>query len=54
MAKKKDIYRKVIYLKHKMSDALIELKEELEKTMEKDSVWQKVIVQFDFNPLNAF
>lgn len=54
LTKKKDIYRKVIYLKHKMSDALIELKEELEKTMEKDSVWQKVIVQFDFNPLNAF
>lgn len=54
LTKKKDIYRKVIYLKHKQSDVLIELKEKLEKIMEEDPVWQKVIVQFDFNPLHAF
>lgn len=54
LTKKKDIYRKVIYLKHKQSDVLTELKEKLENMMEKDPVWQKVTVQFDFNPLNAF
>lgn len=54
LSKKNDIYRKVIYLKHEREKVLLGVKNELEKEMEKEAVWQKVYVQFDFNPLNAF
>ncbi|MBR5509837.1 MAG: primosomal protein N' [Lachnospiraceae bacterium] len=54
LAKKNDIYRKVIYLKHEQEKVLLGIKKELEKEMEREAVWQKVYVQFDFNPLNAF
>ena len=54
LARKNDIYRKVIYLKHEQEKVLLEVKEELEKEMEKETVWQKVHVQFDLNPLNAY
>ena len=54
LAKKNDIYRKVIYLKHEQERVLLGVKKELEKEMEKEAIWQKVYVQFDFNPLNAF
>lgn len=54
LARKNDIFRKVIYLKHEQEMVLLKVKEELEKEMEKETVWQKVYVQFDFNPLNAY
>lgn len=54
LAKKNDVYRKVIYLKHEQEKVLLGVKKELEKEMEKEAVWQKVYVQFDLNPLNAY
>ena len=54
LAKKNDIYRKVIYLKHKQKKKLLQIKDKLEKKMEQESVWQKVYVQFDFDPLNSY
>lgn len=54
LAKKNDVYRMVIYLKHEQEKVLLGVKKELEKEMEKEAVWQKVYVQFDFNPLNAY
>lgn len=54
LSKKNDVYRKVIYLKHEQEKVLLGVKQELEKEMEKEAVWQKVYVQFDYNPLNAF
>jgi len=54
LAKKNDVYRKVIYLKHEREKVLLMVKQELEKEMEKEAVWQKVYVQFDYNPLNAY
>ncbi len=54
LAKKNDVYRKAIYLKHRREDVLLGVKLELEKEMEREAVWQKVYVQFDLNPLNAY
>lgn len=54
LSKKNDVYRKVIYLKHEQEKVLLLVKQELEKEMEKVAVWQKVYVQFDHNPLNAY
>lgn len=54
LSKKNDVYRKVIYLKHEREAVLLGVKNELEKEMEKEAVWQKIYVQFDYNPLNAY
>lgn len=54
LSKKNDIYRKVIYLKHEEKQKLIWIKNKLEEKMEKETVWQKVYVQFDFDPLNSY
>ncbi len=53
LAKKNDVYRWTIYLKHRQTDALLDVKQELEKRLE-EATWQKVYVQFDFNPMNAY
>lgn len=54
LSKKNDIYRKVIYLKHEEKQKLIWIKNKLEEKMGKETVWQKVYVQFDFDPLNSY
>ena len=54
VGKVNDIYRKVIYLKHAEYDALIHIKDKLEKYIEINSGFQSVRVQFDFNPIKIF
>lgn len=54
LSKKNDIYRRVIYLKHAKQKVLLDVKAQLEREMESEAVWQKVYVQFDMNPMNAF
>lgn len=54
LAKKNDIYRRVIYLKHKQKEKLLQIKDKLEKKMEQETVWQKIYIQFDFDPLNSY
>ena len=55
LSRKNDVYRKVIYLKHAREDVLLGIKNSLEKEMEKEAaVWQKLYIQFDYNPLNAY
>jgi primosomal protein N' (replication factor Y) len=54
LSKKNDVYRMVIYLKHEQEKVLLGVKLELEREMEKEAIWQKVYVQFDYNPLNAY
>ncbi len=54
LAKKNDVYRRAIYLKHESESVLLRVKNELELEMEKEAIWQKIYVQFDYNPLNAF
>lgn len=54
VGKVSDIYRKVIYLKHAEYDVLTGMKNKLEQYIEMNSGFQKIRVQFDFNPMNIF
>ena len=53
LAKLKDIYRYVIYVKASRLDALLEVKNELEEQKIKKHNGQEM-VQFDFDPVNMF
>lgn len=54
VGKVSDVYRKVIYLKHAEYDVLTGMKNKLEQYIEINSGFQKIRVQFDFNPMNIF
>ena len=49
-----DIYRKILYLKSSEYDMLIRMKNFLEQYIEINSGFQKLRIQFDFNPMNIF
>lgn len=49
-----DVYRRVIYLKHTQYDVLVTMKDKLEQYIEVNSGFQKLRIQFDFNPMNIF
>lgn len=49
-----DIYRRVLYLKCEKYDTLIKMKNYLERYIEINSGFQKMRIQFDFNPMNVF
>lgn len=49
-----DIYRKVIYLKDKDMGRILSVKNRLENSAESIEMYDKVSVQFDVNPLNAY
>ncbi len=48
VGKVKDIYRRVIYLKHENYDLLVRIKDRLEEYIEINSGFRKVNIQFDF------
>lgn len=54
LSRKKDMYRMVIYLKHMDENILLNVKNQLERILEEETVWQKIYIQFDYNPLNAY
>lgn len=54
VGKVNDVYRKVIYLKHPKYEILTEMKDKLEQYIEVNSGFQKLRIQFDFNPMNIF
>lgn len=54
VGKVNDVYRKVIYLKDEKYDTLIQMKNRLEQYIEVNSGFNKVRVQFDFNPMKIF
>ena len=54
VSKVSDVYRRVIYLKHAEYDVLTDVKNKLEKYIEINPGFQKLRVQFDFNPMNIF
>lgn len=54
LARKNDVYRRVIYLKHSCEAAILKAEKELQRELEQDTIWQKIYIQFDHNPLNAF
>lgn len=49
-----DIYRKVLYLKTEKYDTLIHVKNRLEQYIELNSGFDRIKIQFDFNPMKVF
>ena len=49
-----DVYRKVLYLKAERYDTLVRMKNFLEQYIEVNKGFQKMRIQFDFNPMNVF
>ncbi len=49
-----DIFRRILYFKHQEYGILIEVKNKLEEYIEINPGYQKVRVQFDFNPMGGF
>lgn len=54
IAKIKDVYRKVLYLKSERYDTLIRMKNYLEQYIEVNPGFASMWIQFDFNPMNIF
>lgn len=53
ISKINDIYRSIIYVKHRDYDILVSVKDELESLIAKKD-WNADTVQFDFNPINSY
>jgi primosomal protein N' (replication factor Y) len=54
VGKVNDIYRKILYLKSSEYDMLVRMKNRLEQYIEINTGFQKLKIQFDFNPMNIF
>ena len=54
VGKVQDVYRKVIYIKHANYEVLTEMKNKMEQYIEVNSGFQKLRIQFDFNPMHVF
>lgn len=54
VAKVNDIYRKVIYIKTREYDTLVDIKDKIEKYVKDNPAYRNVSVQFDFNPTSGF
>ena len=54
VAKVNDIYRKVIYIKTREYDILVDIKDNIEKYVKDNPAYRNVSVQFDFNPTSGF
>ena len=54
VGKVNDVYRKLIYFKHADYAVLTEMKNQLERYIEVNAGFQKLRIQFDFNPMNLF
>ena len=49
VGKVKDVYRRVLYLKHENYDLLVRIKDRLEEYIEINSACEKANIQFDFS-----
>ena len=54
IAKLRDIYRKVIYIKQAEYAQLVRVKDSLERQIKKNPLFKKGNIQFDFNPMGGF
>ncbi len=54
ISKVKDVYRRVVYVKSDDEERLIKVKDQLEQYIEINRGFEKLRVQFDFNPMNVF
>ncbi len=54
ISKINDVYRKVIYLKTKEYDTLVQIKDRMEWYIKDNKDFRNVSIQFDFNPVSGF
>lgn len=54
VAKLKDVYRQVLYLKHPDEELLHNIRLRLEPVLEKHPMFAGISVQFDFDPMNRY
>ena len=54
LSKLKDVYRQVLYLKHKEEERLLDLKRRLEPVLEKHPMFAGISIQFDFDPISHY
>ena len=54
LAKLKDIYRQVIYLRHEDGERLLDLKDRLQAVLDTHPLFAGVHVQFDYDPMNHY
>ncbi len=54
MRKANDIYRAVIYVKHKDYDALVDVKNRMEQQYLSGEIGRNCRIQFDFDPINMY
>ncbi|MDO4977186.1 MAG: primosomal protein N' [Eubacteriales bacterium] len=54
LSKLKDIYRQVIYLKHRDGEVLLDLKERLQPVLETHALFAGINVQFDYDPIHNY
>lgn len=54
ITKVKDVYRYVIYAKHRQYEQLVKMQKFLERYMEEEKIFKKAMVTFDFNPMIGY
>ncbi len=54
ISKVNDVYRRVVYVKSEDEDHLIRIKDQLEQYIKINRGFERLRVQFDFNPMNVF
>ena len=54
VARGKDVYRKVLYIKSTDMELMIRLKENAEYFMQKESRFRPVYLQFDLDPMTMY
>ncbi len=54
ISKINDVFRRVVYLKHLEYNVLVNVKDYIETYIEENNKFKGVIIQFDFNPMNAY
>lgn len=54
VGKVNDVFRRIIYIKSEKEEVLIEIKNVLEQYIEMNQGFQKLWIQFDFNPMKIF
>ena len=54
VGKVNDVYRRILYIKGEEDKHLIEVKDLLEQYIDMNRGFDKVRIQFDFNPMHSF
>ena len=53
-AKINDHYRRVIYIKDKDYQTLVQVKNRMEQWLETNDIRKDILINFDFNPMNSY